>query len=71
MALRSEENARHGLAQHTAILVALQARDAGKAVALAEEHDRSSIRHLRRWMTPAEDERGFREAAEEVGHAHE
>jgi DNA-binding GntR family transcriptional regulator len=71
MALRSQENARHGLAQHAAILVALQARDAGKAVALAEEHDRSSIRHLRRWMTPAEDERGFREAAEEVGHAHE
>jgi DNA-binding GntR family transcriptional regulator len=71
MALRSEENARHGLAQHTAILVALQARDAGKAVALAEEHDRSSIRHLRRWMTPAEDEREFEEAAEEVGHAHE
>jgi DNA-binding GntR family transcriptional regulator len=71
MALRSEENARHGLAQHTAILVALQARDAGKAVALAEEHDRSSIRHLRRWMTPAEDERGFEEAADEVGHAHE
>jgi DNA-binding GntR family transcriptional regulator len=71
MALRSEENARHGLAQHAAILAALQARDAGQAVALAEEHDRSSIRHLRRWITPVEDERGFGEAAEDVGRVHE
>jgi DNA-binding GntR family transcriptional regulator len=53
MALRSEENARHGLRQHAAILAALQARDAGKAVALAEEHDRSSIRHLRGCMKSA------------------
>ena len=50
MALRSEENARHGLSQHAAILAALQARDGGQAVALAEEHDRSSIRHLRSHM---------------------
>ena len=71
MALRSEENARHGLAQHAAILAALQARDAGQAVALAEEHDRSSIRHLRRWITPVEDQRGFGEAAEDVGRVHE
>jgi DNA-binding GntR family transcriptional regulator len=71
MALRSEENARHGLAQHAAILAALQTRDAGQAVALAEEHDRSSIRHLRRRMTPVEDQRGFGEAAEDVGRVHE
>ena len=50
MALRNEENARHGLAQHAAILTALQARDAEQAVAIAEAHDRSSIRHLRGLM---------------------
>lgn len=53
MALSNEENARRGLTQHRAILVALQARDAARAVALAEEHDRSSIRHLRTRIKPA------------------
>ncbi|MFB3817593.1 MAG: GntR family transcriptional regulator [Candidatus Methylomirabilales bacterium] len=47
LALGNEENARRGLAQHAAILAALQARDAARAVALAEEHNQSSIRHLR------------------------
>jgi len=47
MALSSSENAQRGLAQHRAILTALQARDIHQAVALAEEHDQSSIRHLR------------------------
>jgi DNA-binding GntR family transcriptional regulator len=47
LALSDEENARRGLEQHAAILEALQARDAARAVALADEHDRSSIRHLR------------------------
>jgi len=50
MALRNEENARRGLAQHAAILAALQARDLDRAVALAEEHDHSTIRHLRSRM---------------------
>jgi len=47
LALSNTENAQRGLAQHLAILNALQARDLGRAVALAEEHDQSSIRHLR------------------------
>jgi DNA-binding GntR family transcriptional regulator len=47
MALQDAENARHGLAEHRAILAALQARDRARAAALAEEHNRSSIRHLR------------------------
>ena len=47
LALRNLDNARQGLAQHRAILTALQARDAVRAVAMAEEHDQSSIRHLR------------------------
>lgn len=54
MALSSEENALRGLAQHAAILAALQARDAARAVALAEEHNRSSIRHLRGHMKSSE-----------------
>ena len=54
MALSNEENARRGLEQHRAILAALQARDSERAVAMAEEHDRSSIRHLRSRMVPAE-----------------
>ncbi len=52
MALRDEENARRGLEQHRAILGALRARDAARAVALAEEHNQSSIRHLRSRMGP-------------------
>jgi DNA-binding GntR family transcriptional regulator len=52
LALSSEQNARSGLAQHRAILRALQARDAKRAVALAEEHDQSSIRHLRSRISP-------------------
>jgi DNA-binding GntR family transcriptional regulator len=63
MALRSEENARHGLAQHAAILAALRARDAGQAVALAEEHDRSSIRHLRGRMKSVGDPHDGRQTA--------
>lgn len=47
MALSDEENARRGLAHHAAILAALQARDTERAVRLAEEHDQTSIRHLR------------------------
>jgi len=47
LALENRENARHGLAQHRAILTALKARDADRAVAAAEAHDQSSIRHLR------------------------
>ena len=47
LALRNLENARRGLTQHRAILDALKARDAARAVAMAEEHDQSSIRHLR------------------------
>jgi DNA-binding GntR family transcriptional regulator len=47
VALRSEENGRPGLEQHRAILTVLQAGDSARAGALAEEHDRSSIRHLR------------------------
>jgi DNA-binding GntR family transcriptional regulator len=47
MALGDEEHAGQGLAQHAAILAALQARDAARAVALAEEHNQSSIQHLR------------------------
>ncbi len=58
MALSNEENARRGLEQHRAILVALQARDPERAIALAEEHDRSSIRHLRSRMKPVEDRQG-------------
>lgn len=50
LALSTAENAHRGLAQHRAILSALQARDAQRAVALAEEHDQASIRHLRRRM---------------------
>jgi DNA-binding GntR family transcriptional regulator len=52
MALGNADNAHRGLAQHRAILTALQARDAHRAVALAEEHDQTSIRHLRGWMQP-------------------
>jgi DNA-binding GntR family transcriptional regulator len=52
MALRNEENARRGLEQHAAILAALQARDIGRAAALAEEHDQSTIRHLRARAAP-------------------
>jgi DNA-binding GntR family transcriptional regulator len=58
LALRDPENARRGLAQHQAILGAIQARDPAHAAALAEEHDRASIRHLRSRMKPAEDQRG-------------
>jgi DNA-binding GntR family transcriptional regulator len=47
LALSSAENARRGLAQHRAILAALEARDPQAAVAAAEEHDQASIRHLR------------------------
>jgi DNA-binding GntR family transcriptional regulator len=55
LALSNVENARRGLAQHRAILGALQARNAEQAVALAEEHDQSSIRHLRSRIKPPED----------------
>jgi DNA-binding GntR family transcriptional regulator len=55
MALSNEENARRGLEQHRAILAALETRDAERAVAMAEEHDRSSIRHLRSRMASAEE----------------
>lgn len=47
MALSSEENARRGLAQHKAILEALGARNPRRAAALAEDHNRASIQHLR------------------------
>jgi len=63
MALRNEENARRGLAQHAAILAALQARDIERAVALAEEHDHSTIRHLRSRMKSAGNPRDDRPAA--------
>jgi DNA-binding GntR family transcriptional regulator len=53
LALSDEENARRGLEQHAAILEAIQARDPARAVAMADEHDRSSIRHLRSRMAPA------------------
>ena len=55
MALRNEENARRGLAQHADILAALRARDLERAVALAEEHDHSTIRHLRSRLKSVED----------------
>jgi len=54
LALRNPENARNGLAQHRAILAALQARDAAAAVVAAEAHDQSSIRHLRGRMQAGE-----------------
>jgi len=57
MALSSEENARRGIAQHRAILDALRARDAARAVVLAEEHDQSSIRHLRSRIALAAEKR--------------
>jgi DNA-binding GntR family transcriptional regulator len=47
LALSSPENARRGLAQHRAILAALEARDPQGAGAAAEAHDQASIRHLR------------------------
>jgi DNA-binding GntR family transcriptional regulator len=53
IALGNEENAHRGLEQHRAILTALQARDPERAVAMAEAHDRSSIRHLRSRMASA------------------
>ena len=55
MALRNEENARRGLAQHADILAALRARDLERAAALAEEHDHSTIRHLRSRMKSVAD----------------
>ncbi len=55
MALSNAENARRGLEQHRAILGALQARDPGRAVALAEKHTQSTIRHLRSQIKPPED----------------
>jgi DNA-binding GntR family transcriptional regulator len=54
LALGNPENARNGLAQHRAILTALQTRDPARAVASAEAHDQSSIRHLRGRMKAAE-----------------
>lgn len=57
LALSNEENARRGLEQHRAILGALQARDVERAVGLAEEHDRSSIRHLRSRIAKPTDDR--------------
>jgi DNA-binding GntR family transcriptional regulator len=57
LALSSAENARRGLAQHRAILAALESRDPQRAVAAAEEHDQASIRHLRGWMQPGEGHR--------------
>jgi DNA-binding GntR family transcriptional regulator len=57
LALSSVENARRGLAQHRAILAALESRDPQRAVAAAEEHDQASIRHLRGWMQPGEGHR--------------
>jgi len=57
LALSSAENARRGLAQHRAILAAIEARDPQRAIAAAEEHDQASIRHLRGWMQPGEDHR--------------
>ena len=56
LALGNAENARRGLAQHRAILAALQARDLQRAVAAAEEHDQASIRHLRGRMQPRDDQ---------------
>jgi DNA-binding GntR family transcriptional regulator len=47
MALRDLGNARRGLAQHQAILAALQDRDPSRAAAAAETHNQESIRHLR------------------------
>lgn len=47
MALSDPANARRGLVQHRAILAALLARDADRAVAMAGEHDQNTIRHLR------------------------
>jgi DNA-binding GntR family transcriptional regulator len=63
LALRDPENARRGLAQHQAILGAIQARDPARAAALAEEHDRASIRHLRSRVKSAEERRGSRASA--------
>jgi DNA-binding GntR family transcriptional regulator len=62
MALSNEENARRGIEQHRAILDALLARDAERAVALAEEHNQSTIRHLRGRMKVAGDSRDGRQA---------
>jgi DNA-binding GntR family transcriptional regulator len=60
LALGNAENARRGLAQHRAILAALQARDLQRAVAAAEEHDQASIRHLRGRMQPRDDQQQLR-----------
>lgn len=57
LALSNAENAQRGLAQHRAILSALQARDAVRAVAMAEEHDQASIRHLRSRIAQATEKR--------------
>ncbi|MCX5733336.1 MAG: GntR family transcriptional regulator [candidate division NC10 bacterium] len=68
LALRNLDNARQGLAQHRAILTALQARDAVRAVAMAEEHDQSSIRHLRSQIArQIGDRRSHAMAAEATG----
>jgi DNA-binding GntR family transcriptional regulator len=47
MALSSEENARRGLSQHTAILDAMETRNSQRAAALAEDHNEATIQHLR------------------------
>ena len=65
LALSSEENARRGLAQHAAILVALQARDPQRAAALAEEHNQASIRHLRSRVTRRGDVASAKVAADQ------
>jgi DNA-binding GntR family transcriptional regulator len=68
LALSDEENARRGLAQHTAILAALQRRDSPRAVALAQAHNQSSTRHLReRIALQSGNQRGSRLAARAAG----
>lgn len=59
MALSSEENARRGLAQHKAILEALGARNPRRAAALAEDHNRASIQHLRTYVADLRESRSI------------
>ena len=57
LALSNADNAQRGLAQHRAILAALQTRDIVRAAQAAEEHDHASIQHLRGRLKTAENRR--------------
>lgn len=50
VALKDPVHARRGLEEHRKILAAVGARDPERAAALAEEHNRESIRYLRQRM---------------------